>query len=159
MPANARLVAQQCHIPQRQLLHFQMPAARADQHPARHQQVAGLGFQFSQPLRPAFGIPEKGHLLSIMPERLPPAMGSAGARVEPRFGRRAVLLHNSHMIWVRRSLLLALNVAALAGALCQSPPPVQTGRPTPPTRDPHTPGYVSAKELPDGGLRGDSALG
>ncbi len=26
----------------------------------------------------------------------------------------------------------------------------QTNRPTPPTRDPHTPGYVSAKELPDG---------
>src|SRR6185369_13895210 len=26
----------------------------------------------------------------------------------------------------------------------------QTPRPTPPTRDPHTPGYVKAKELPDG---------
>jgi len=30
-----------------------------------------------------------------------------------------------------------------------TPPPA---RPTPPTRDPHTPGYVSAKELPDGTL-------
>jgi enterochelin esterase family protein len=30
-------------------------------------------------------------------------------------------------------------------ALAQNPP-----RPTPPTRDPHTPGYVAAKELPDG---------
>ena len=33
----------------------------------------------------------------------------------------------------------------------QSPPPIQhTNRPTPPTRDPHTPGYVAATELPDG---------
>ena len=31
-----------------------------------------------------------------------------------------------------------------------SPTPVPTPRPTPPTRDPNTPGYVTAKELPDG---------
>jgi iron(III)-enterobactin esterase len=31
-----------------------------------------------------------------------------------------------------------------------APPVPQTTRPTPPTRDPHTPGYVQAKELPDG---------
>src|SRR6185295_9989867 len=30
----------------------------------------------------------------------------------------------------------------------QTPPPPP--RPVPPTRDPHTPGYVQAKELPDG---------
>jgi len=30
--------------------------------------------------------------------------------------------------------------------------PVRGARPTPPTRDPHTPGYVSAKELPDGAV-------
>ena len=30
------------------------------------------------------------------------------------------------------------------------PPPAPPARPTPPTRDPHTPGYVTAKELPDG---------
>ena len=29
-------------------------------------------------------------------------------------------------------------------------PPARPNRPTPPTRDPHTPGYVEAKELPDG---------
>ncbi|HTS24482.1 MAG TPA: alpha/beta hydrolase-fold protein [Bryobacteraceae bacterium] len=29
-------------------------------------------------------------------------------------------------------------------------PPQRAQRPTPPTRDPHTPGYVTAKELPDG---------
>ena len=28
--------------------------------------------------------------------------------------------------------------------------PVRPTRPTPPTRDPHTPGFVEAKELPDG---------
>ena len=28
--------------------------------------------------------------------------------------------------------------------------PARPARPTPPTRDPHTPGYVAAKELPDG---------
>jgi hypothetical protein len=28
----------------------------------------------------------------------------------------------------------------------------KTERPTPPARDPHTPGYVKAKELPDGEL-------
>src|ERR1700760_1858297 len=39
-----------------------------------------------------------------------------------------------------------------APALCQTPPPANArpARPTPPTRDPHTEGYVTAKELPDG---------
>jgi iron(III)-enterobactin esterase len=35
-------------------------------------------------------------------------------------------------------------------AMAQTPPPAASARPTPPTRDPHTPGYVTAKELPDG---------
>ena len=35
-------------------------------------------------------------------------------------------------------------------AMAQTPPPAPPARPTPPTRDPHTPGYVTAKELPDG---------
>ena len=34
-----------------------------------------------------------------------------------------------------------------AGATAAAAP---APRPTPPTRDPHTPGYVTAKELPDG---------
>ena len=45
---------------------------------------------------------------------------------------------------------IAILLGLLAGAslaLTQVPP---TARPTPPTRDPHTPGYVSAIELPDG---------
>lgn len=45
---------------------------------------------------------------------------------------------------------IAILLGLLAGAslaLTQVPP---AARPTPPTRDPHTPGYVSATELPDG---------
>jgi enterochelin esterase-like enzyme len=34
--------------------------------------------------------------------------------------------------------------------MAQTPAPKAQARPTPPTRDPHTPGYVDAKELPDG---------
>ena len=35
-------------------------------------------------------------------------------------------------------------------AMAQTPAAAPRPRPTPPTRDPHMPGYVSAKELPDG---------
>ncbi len=41
----------------------------------------------------------------------------------------------------------------LAPALAQTPPattPPRPARPTPPTREPNTPGYVAAKDLPDG---------
>lgn len=39
----------------------------------------------------------------------------------------------------------------VGGAPAQTPAAaVRAARPTPPTRDPHTPGYVTAKELPDG---------
>ncbi len=33
-----------------------------------------------------------------------------------------------------------------------APPPAKSARPQPPTRDPNTPGYVKAKELPDGNV-------
>ena len=53
----------------------------------------------------------------------------------------------------------ALYICLLAGfalvtpALGQAAPPKPSAaRPTPPTRDPHTPGYVTAKELPDGAI-------
>src|SRR5713101_949193 len=50
------------------------------------------------------------------------------------------------------SLLLTL-IAVLSPASGQSPPSTQhTERPTPPTRDPNSPGYVTAKELPDGSM-------
>ena len=38
----------------------------------------------------------------------------------------------------------------LAPAAEQTPPPARPARVTPPTRDPHTPGYVQATQLPDG---------
>jgi hypothetical protein len=58
------------------------------------------------------------------------------------------------MLPVRHFLNLAILVvfiAALPSGLSQSlPAPQHSERPVPPTRDPHTPGYVEAKELPDG---------
>jgi enterochelin esterase-like enzyme len=48
-------------------------------------------------------------------------------------------------------LSVAVSVLALATSLAQTPAlPGKADRPAPPTRDPHTPGYVTAKELPDG---------
>jgi enterochelin esterase family protein len=59
-----------------------------------------------------------------------------------------------------RLLSIAFLVSLVAGlnsALAQAPatpppgaPPPRAPRPPAPTRDPHTPGYVTAKELPDG---------
>src|SRR5258706_4962147 len=48
-------------------------------------------------------------------------------------------------------LVLVSLIVALSAVCGQSPPSVQKAeRPTPPTRDPRSPGYVAAKELPDG---------
>lgn len=53
-----------------------------------------------------------------------------------------------------RPINIAFSLSLLAGltpAIAQtSPPAPRPARPTPPTRDPSTPGYVAAKELPDG---------
>jgi len=48
--------------------------------------------------------------------------------------------------------MLAIGPVAIAQAAPASQAPAAQAhvRPTPPTRDPHTPGYVAAKELPDG---------
>jgi hypothetical protein len=43
-----------------------------------------------------------------------------------------------------------LRAAALIGLLAAVNPITGQARPTPPTRDPNTPGFVTAKELPDG---------
>jgi enterochelin esterase family protein len=51
------------------------------------------------------------------------------------------------------ALMFALGSAATA-VLAQAPP-----RPAPPTRDPNTPGYVAAKELPDGSIPPPAAEG
>ena len=45
-----------------------------------------------------------------------------------------------------RLLSIAILISLVGGVQGQS----TSTRPTPPTRDPHTPGYVTAKELPDG---------
>src|SRR5690348_15801740 len=42
------------------------------------------------------------------------------------------------------------NSAPAQQAQPQTNRPTRRARPAPPTRDPHTPGYVDAKELPDG---------
>ena len=42
--------------------------------------------------------------------------------------------------------IVFLIVTCFVPAMAQAP----AARPTPPTRDPHTPGFVPAKELPDG---------
>jgi enterochelin esterase-like enzyme len=56
---------------------------------------------------------------------------------------------------VSRIVFFGLFLGLMAGAApAQTPPPTaqpgRAARPTPPTRDPHTPGYVDAKQLPDG---------
>ena len=54
---------------------------------------------------------------------------------------------------LRRGLLFVIAVSTLNPAFGQSSPAAKTPpRPTPPARDPHTLGYVEAKELPDGAV-------
>ena len=49
------------------------------------------------------------------------------------------------------NIAVLLCVFAVGAAFAQvTAPPQKTDRPAPPTRDPHTVGYVAAKELPDG---------
>jgi iron(III)-enterobactin esterase len=64
------------------------------------------------------------------------------------------MLQNDSMTPVLCSLRVFILVTLIAGvnpAFCQpAPSPQHTERPAPPTRDPHTSGYVTAKELPDG---------
>src|SRR5207244_10341708 len=74
-----------------------------------------------------------------------------------------VRTRRGHMQARVKMCVLLVVIAGAAAALAQSAPPAvpqtpapQTpppaARPTPPTRDPGTPGYVSAKELPDGAV-------
>ncbi|HYM79238.1 MAG TPA: alpha/beta hydrolase-fold protein [Candidatus Dormibacteraeota bacterium] len=64
------------------------------------------------------------------------------------------MLHNGSMIPFPRYLCVGVLVSLIAVVIPVSgqtvPATQRTERPTPPTRDPHTPGYVAAKELPDG---------
>jgi iron(III)-enterobactin esterase len=58
------------------------------------------------------------------------------------------------MSWKMRFLGLGILTGSIAlawaGQTAAVPQAQPTPRPTPPTRDPHSPGYVQAKELPDG---------
>jgi iron(III)-enterobactin esterase len=58
------------------------------------------------------------------------------------------------MSWKMRFIGLGILTGSIAlawaGQTAAVPQAQQTARPTPPTRDPHSPGYVQAKELPDG---------
>lgn len=54
----------------------------------------------------------------------------------------------------RRNAVILISLICAGAAMSQEPPQPaaakRRARPTPPTRDPKTPGYVTAKELPDG---------
>src|ERR1700719_1820018 len=64
------------------------------------------------------------------------------------------LRQNHNMTPVPRSLGISFLfglIAVFSPVSAQSPPSAQrTERPAPPTRGPNSPGYVAAKELPDG---------
>ena len=66
------------------------------------------------------------------------------------------MLHNGTMIPHLKCLRIYLLASLLAVPNFffgqSSPQPQHAERPAPPTRDPHTPGYVTAKELPDGSI-------
>jgi iron(III)-enterobactin esterase len=58
-----------------------------------------------------------------------------------------------YLIRVLISSLVITFGSALGQTLTSAQPPVShTEHPSPPTRDPHAPGYVTAKELPDGSI-------
>ncbi len=71
-------------------------------------------------------------------------------------------MHNDCMTLLLRSLSICLiglvvlihlargQTTPPAPSAVAQPTPQPTARPSPPVRDPHTPGYVAAKELPDG---------
>jgi enterochelin esterase family protein len=56
-------------------------------------------------------------------------------------------------------VLIATAVGTTFSQTTATPPPQKTERPAPPTRDPHTVGYVAAKELPDGEVPAANADG
>jgi enterochelin esterase family protein len=68
------------------------------------------------------------------------------------------MLQHTNMVSFLRALIatfIVILIAIVASGFRQSVPSAQstvshTSNPTPPTRDPGTPGYVTAKELPDG---------
>src|SRR6266496_4802122 len=96
---------------------------------------------------------ETGRLLCPLSENLCKGISCSAAT---RFQERSTSLRMQHtnMIPHRRSLTVVLFslIAFVSPAFAQSSTAKPAERPTPPTRDPHTPGYVAATELPDGPL-------
>jgi iron(III)-enterobactin esterase len=69
-----------------------------------------------------------------------------------------------HMTTIASRVFLTIGLLTIAHAASAQnppapPPTAAPARPTPPTRDPNTPGYVKAKELPDGTLPGPDDYG
>jgi iron(III)-enterobactin esterase len=62
----------------------------------------------------------------------------------------ASLSRDAALLCAALILIACANSATAQTPVSNSPAPARIARPTPPTRDPHTPGYVAAKELPDG---------
>ena len=93
-----------------------------------------------------------------MSDRWPPNERDAGT-LELFSELKVGPMNKTHMSIALMALLagghLAMTPVAAAGqAATTAPPqaPSPTPRPTPPTRDPNTPRYVAAKELPDGAI-------
>ena len=80
------------------------------------------------------------------------ARGLFRKAIEAAVAIPAVIRHNGCMIFSCRTAVLAILPLLSALAAAQT-------RPTPPTRDPHTPGYVQGTELPDGAVPLPSADG
>src|SRR4029077_13215722 len=116
--------------------------------------AACLRFQGSMPTGPGFTSEKTRSII---------AARSAGcARDCPRREQ------TSRGRWPMRGPLTLPALFVLAGAATQAsaqasgtqtgsaqsppPPPTRLLRPAPPARDPHTPGYVAATELPDGAV-------
>jgi len=84
-----------------------------------------------------------------------------------RFGHQLQVIAMKNFAYLKGAVLFGAT-SALIGCLppalgqpTNSTPPVseRPKRPTPPTRDPHTPGYVTATELPDGEVPAADAEG
>jgi predicted alpha/beta superfamily hydrolase len=66
--------------------------------------------------------------------------------------------YQRHRRLAKAGIALVITVLSFAAALAQ-PAPQKTERPAPPIRDPHTVGFVAAKELPDGEVPPSNADG
>src|ERR1700690_2482621 len=64
----------------------------------------------------------------------------------------AKLIQNAALLSAVLNLMAGVNPAPAQVSNQTPPAATRPPRPTPPTRDPLTPGYVAAKELPDGAV-------